>query len=174
MTNPIQVLFLDIDGVLNCEPHFRFYHKHPEAWRRPGTDWCSICVGNFKELLERAPDNLRIVLSSSWRIGCNTLPEVRAIFDIRGVDSSRIIDRTPELWSGTRGQEIDRWLTDNRKSLRVRNYVILDDESDMAPVQRHLVRTDVRVGLTLPIVDRVLNRLKNHATNSRETVARRY
>ena len=52
---------------------------------------------------------------------------------------NRIIDTTPSF-STTRGEEIKRWLFDNKE--RVNNYVILDDEDDMIDLRNHLVLCD--------------------------------
>jgi hypothetical protein len=44
-----------------------------------------------------------------------------------------------------RGEEIQAWLTENPD---VTQFVILDDDSDMAHLIDHLVQTDHKVGLT--------------------------
>jgi hypothetical protein len=159
----MRVIFLDIDGVLNSQATF-CYHSQPEvlATLRPewgvSLTWDPVLVSNYRLLLRFLPEDVKIVLSSSWRVGRNTLEEVKEMFDIRGVDSSRVIGCTPwlHLSGSTRGLEIQAWLDEHPE---VTDFVILDDDSDMGKLRKkHLFKTEWYVGLTLPIVDKVLHR----------------
>lgn len=56
-------------------------------------------------------------------------------------------EKTPRVFGGARGLEIDDWLSKNLYAGETR-FVILDDESDMAHLIDHLVQTNMETGLT--------------------------
>jgi hypothetical protein len=129
------VIFLDLDGVLNCRE----------------SDWSQgLCadadkVALFNELVRRT--GAWVVLSSTWRQD----PEWRAKMEGLGLDFE-FLDRTPRS-SGGRGREIYAWLSKNRD---LKSYAILDDRADMLALQKpHFFRTDWQTGLTREIADRV-------------------
>lgn len=140
----MKVIFLDVDGVLNSsrddfsirlvsEYHFDF----------------------LKELVDAT--DAKIVLSSSWRIGFNSMrrsnQNLIAKLASRGLE---IYDFTP-IMTGSRGDEIREWLTTHP----VDSFVILDDEDDMEEfTSTNLVKTDVEVGLQESDVQRAIKILK--------------
>jgi len=152
----MKVLFLDIDGVLNSYQSATFWHNKRdqnkwenelyEAWK--GTlkeylalEFCPIALSNLEELCRRLPD-LKIVVSSTWRLG-ETVESLKKIFSISSFISNAIIDVTPRLmcnsdYAPVRGDEIKAWLN---KHPDVTNYVIIDDDSDMLEIQKpHFVQ----------------------------------
>ena len=54
----MKVIFLDIDGVLNCKKT-RPTHANSHTWS------ISVCLVRFKRLLEKT--GAKVVLSSTWR-----------------------------------------------------------------------------------------------------------
>jgi hypothetical protein len=169
-------LFLDIDGVLISGASMIYWHKEHSAGRSPVTvevgrtqAFCPICTSNFEQLLADLPEDVKIVLSSTWRIGRDTLEDVQELFISRGIDASRVIGRTPTSGEcdsgGIRGVEIQAWLD---KHPEVTDLLILDDDSDMEHLKRKLLRTEFPVGLTLPIVEKIINRFKK-SSRIRET-----
>lgn len=139
----MKVLFLDIDGVMNSVQLAVMHHRRNKdvpslgGWD-PYNEFCPISINNLVELLEKVPD-LKIVVSSTWRMGCDTVQKLQDIFnpipELHGqkIIQERIIDRTPVFRSGPRGNEIKHWL-DNHPE--VEKYAILDDDSDMLEEQR--------------------------------------
>ena len=94
--------------------------------------------------------NSKIVITSTWRMGINGLDNtIKALRNSGLFDSIEIIGATPILYSGgyhIRGNEINEYLNNNSK---IKNYVILDDDSDMCKYQmKHLVQVDTYVGIT--------------------------
>lgn len=153
----MKILFLDIDGVLNSaqsnEMYYRQFLEAPEPKRRSllrREEFCPIACSNLRRVLREVPD-LKIIISSSWRIG-RTLAELRTVLEKIGVESDRILDVTPRIHNEDRGIEIQEWLsrTDSNSLLMpvVEQFVIVDDDSDMAHLKPHLVQTDWRLGLT--------------------------
>lgn len=140
----MRVIFLDIDGVLNKLGTF-------DEGCRTGIGPDGF-IGMDSELVERfnrlvVDVDADIVLSSSWR-GDPNWHETMVRYGI--VD--RFIDRTPRL-KGIRGHEIYSWLKKNRE---VREYAIIDDESDMLVLQKpHFFKTSYKEGLTEEICDQI-------------------
>jgi hypothetical protein len=131
----MKVIFLDIDGVLNCEttrnPRNLPYVVDPKLLRR------------FKRLLDRT--GAKVVLSSTWR------------YDPAGLFAARhagipFVDVTPDMPRRPRRDEVLAWLSDHP---RVKRYVIIDDEDDELP----LFQPSAATGLTQKIVNGVADYL---------------
>ena len=131
----IKVIFLDVDGVLNCNTT----RAH-----------IGCCVGveiAKVKLLKQIVDatGAKIVLSSSWKSGWSDdpdecTPEMQYLKrKLRGC-GLRIIDITRESNWFYRGWGIKQWCDDHD----VGNFVILDDETfefDRRGLMDHLVQT---------------------------------
>lgn len=135
----INIIFLDIDGVLNTgrnqdiqekrDGKSTFYHQFY---------FDRQCMKNLKKLILQF--DAYVVVSSSWRIEKDEIFWSEILRNFRGYHiEKRIIDKTPSF-STTRGEEIKRWLDDNKD--KVDKYVILDDEDDMLDLNEHLVLCD--------------------------------
>lgn len=135
----INIIFLDIDGVLNTgrkqdlqeeiDGRMKFQHQF---------NFDEECMKNLKEIIFKF--DAYVVISSSWRIEKDKVYMRELLRNFKEYDiDNRIIDTTPSF-STTRGEEIKRWLFDNKE--RISNYVILDDEDDMIDLRNHLVLYD--------------------------------
>lgn len=147
----MRIIFLDIDGVLNCEIFYSNLMIKKGRISAPEDNICPIRVGWLNELC--AEIGAKVVISSSWKhSGLDYCKEVLkkcgATFDI--------IDITPNLGKNytVRGNEILAWIKNNDKLLGINyydyyDYVIIDDDSDMLYQQRHnFFQTDNYSGLT--------------------------
>jgi hypothetical protein len=163
----LRVLFLDIDGVLNSYQSARYLHsvKHKNDEKIPeyfndyllknALELCPSAVSNLEYILEEHRD-LKVVVSSTWRLGCE-LKDLKALFPCSSLIRSRIIDSTPVLKTGQRGDEIKKWIvTQNRK---VKDYVVLDDDSDMDAVEDNFVHINHKNGLTYTDAEIVIRML---------------
>jgi len=120
----MKVLFLDIDGILNNYNHDSYRKNHFLPGRKTPT-YCQLNVDAFNLITAAHPD-VRIVISSSWRI-TNSLPKMRRYLRNWGVKGGRIIDFTPSLGLlRGRGLEIEKWIKEHPK---VTSVVVLDDET---------------------------------------------
>ena len=124
----MKIIFLDIDGVLNCQS------MH--------TDKDDTIIGTIKgKISKRCLDSLnnlveetcaKIVLSSTWRSDDDC---EQYLYDI-GL-KAEIIGKTPHLGKySLRGNEIRAWIMDNYHIIgkydnEFNSYIILDDDSDM-------------------------------------------
>lgn len=151
----MKVIFLDFDGVLNSHQSATFWHnkRDQSKWENEmyaswtGTlreyiaqEFCPIALSNLEELVRSVP-GVKIVVSSTWRLG--ETPETLAkILHPSKIVGDAIIDTTPsfrwikgnqELGKATRGHEIQDWLD---RHPEVTHYVIIDDDRDMLDSQR--------------------------------------
>lgn len=156
----LPVLFLDVDGVLNCEQDFRDGHM--------------LCQRKIL-MLNHLPD-CDVVISSAWRIG--TYDHLIAALKWLGLKHG-VIGRTDSSWSveigragdrpicksSMRGEEIAKWLSENDNP----NFAIVDDDADMLPEQSaHFVNTDFMDGLTHGHVRRLSQILKTPIAKAAE------
>jgi hypothetical protein len=126
----MRVLFLDIDGVLNHEDTGIYFEDEK--------------VRILNKILTTTDANL--VVTSTWRLGA-TPEEMDALLSSQGVLPGRVIGVTPYL-DDQRGMEIQEWLKTWTSRYQIEKIVILDDRSDLAPVDHSLIRTSKTIGLT--------------------------
>ena len=149
----MKVIFLDIDGVLNCAT----------SRSRCIDDVCGVIHGIDSDKVKRLAKiveatGAQIVLSSDWKDGWSKYytsqkPSHAKYLDNHLYKKGKLIikDKTPNTNKGTwfRGEEI---LTYLRTHQDIENYVILDDTffDDFAnkEIEEHLVLTNWEVGLT--------------------------
>ena len=106
----VKVIFLDIDGVLNCK-------KTPNPRELPYiVDRRLLRI--FLRMVTRA--RAKVVLISDWR------HDPAGLFSARywGI---RYVDIVPYLPKRSRGEQILLWL---KKHPKVRRYVVIDDDDD--------------------------------------------
>lgn len=157
------ILFLDVDGVLNCQV---FYET--KSWEERSIlthEQDNLCPSRIKWVNELCKDcNLKVVVSSTWRHG-KTVEELQEMFNRVGGEFE-VLDKTPDLHysplqaieylSVPRGSEIKYWLSNTLHSYA--NYVIVDDDGDMLLEQSsHFFQTDPYSGLTPTILQRITN-----------------
>jgi hypothetical protein len=153
----MKIIFLDIDGVLNCENAYRNGECQYQEWiwedgRKD--HYQRFCVRS-KELLNKLIDETgaKIVISSTWRhSGIEFMKKVWEIEEMSG----EIIGITPSMrakgYNIPRGMEIQYYLENDLKFHHINwdkviqqeymdksgvdNYIIIDDDSDMLYNQR--------------------------------------
>lgn len=154
----MNIVFLDIDGVINSDRSFvamagKDLGRPDDGYitRMTVTTVDPIAVAIVNKILERA--DAKIVLSSSHRNNFDKDDEV-ALLQIQhylirlGLNGGRCIGRTPTYYI-PRGGEIAIWLENNSLKYGVSNYVILDDHADMLPEQKdNFVQTDPSIGMS--------------------------
>jgi HAD domain in Swiss Army Knife RNA repair proteins len=123
----MKVVFLDIDGVLNCS-------KTPNPRNLPYVV-DELLLARFRDLLRRT--GASVVLSSTWR------------YDPAGLFAAKhygipFIDVTPDLPQEPRCKEVLEWL---RTHPDVSRYAVIDDEDDELD-ELPLFQPSRRTGLT--------------------------
>lgn len=133
-----RVIFLDIDGVLNCNKTTR---KTMSGYTFIGNRQ----LKNLRHIINMT--QAKVVLSSDWRYDrddpkCNAdYLELEAELMRYGI---QLYGFTPELPSAHRGAEIAQWLAEHPE---VSSFVILDDRTDIEPNKDHWVQTVMSCGL---------------------------
>lgn len=130
----MKVLFLDIDGVLNKDGT---KEKLPTIFG-PFTGLDSKLLAVFKSWYSLWQDEVKIVLSSSWRLDERYDHAFTKHLNENGITW---IDTTPNL--GHRGEEIYHWVRHNSPT----HFAIIDDTNEMAPVGKALVQTSPIKGI---------------------------
>lgn len=142
----MRLIFLDIDGVLNhplmTDPIKKYYGQVSAR-----------CVELLNQLTDET--SAQLVISSTWRKDSPNLPTIEERLKELGV-TGEIIGSTPVLTQRAvfRGNEIYHWMLDHKEICGTypnlfRDYVILDDDSDMLLWQKdNFVQTDPYTGIT--------------------------
>jgi hypothetical protein len=130
----MKVIFLDIDGVLNCSttPNPR---KFPYIIDKK-------LLARFRKLVDRT--GAKVVLSSSWRldpIGLLAAKHWRIPF----------MDVCPDMPKSARSEEVRSWLSRHPRATR---YAIIDDEDDELD-ELPLFQPSSKTGLTREIANGV-------------------
>lgn len=166
MSDATKVLFLDIDGVLNCTyptPSDEHEWVDLDEWR----------YGFNPQLVARlryviANTGCKIVVSSSWRYHTNYAP-YQPERNWRDVLAEKLGKTSDELYAGStptdfkggrRGIEINKWLEEHP----VDSFCVVDDETvDITPFvdKRRVVKTDMKDGLTRQAANRIIEVLNN-------------
>lgn len=133
---PCKIVFLDFDGVLNCEQSVAALGTRYRFW--PSS------IKALNHLLERT--RALVVISSTWREHWS-LHENASALERDGMLPGRVVGKITSS-NGERGLEIDSWL--RSVPYQVNSFVILDDCDDMAMHRNRLVRIDSRIGLGMP------------------------
>lgn len=150
----MKIIFLDFDGVLNSAASFMVTSKARkglEQWQKdelpPVNEHLDpILAHNFQFILDRCPD-AKVVISSTWR-NLFDLEWLKSHLSSYGIDSSRVIDKTPSSFNRSRGSEINDWLEDHPE---VTHYTVIDDNYIGHGMEENgkVVATSWYVGLTL-------------------------
>lgn len=185
------LLFLDVDGVLNCQLFYEERYKHLNRYdgiplykvvkkylrkllkekEISKLDYYKgeMCENRMKLLNELCLEtNSAVVLSASMRSRWTT-EQLQEIFNDCGATFT-IIGKTDHCECGTRGCEIDKWLKDNCMnffgvhSFEFYRYVIIDDDSDFLINQQYnFFQCDNYSGLTPTIIYKI-KRFLTHKT----------
>jgi len=129
----MKVIFLDIDGVLNC--------TRTENPRKFPYIVDPVLLARFTRLIDLT--GAEVVLSSTWR------------YDPAGVFSAKyygvpFIDVTPDMPNRPRREEVLSWL---KQHPEVERFIVIDDEDDQLD-SLPLFQPSGRTGLTDEIIER--------------------
>lgn len=116
----MKILFLDVDGVLNCADYFNT-RKTPRDLRPRDIDPERVLI--LHRILEAT--GAKVVVSSSWRFGEESLKDV-----YESVSPHETIGTTPKhARHEDRHAEIQEWIDLHGAALNITRYAILDDDA---------------------------------------------
>lgn len=152
----MNIIFLDIDGVLNTERFVKIQVKNNECnYYEAQFNFDPICMKNLKELINDYC--CKVVITSTWRLDYPNDKywiELIGNFKKYGIDNS-IIGVTTRKYD-IRGKQIQEWLKQHKE---VNNYVIIDDDSDMGELINKLAKCDSKTGLTNEVKNKCIELL---------------
>lgn len=156
----MKVIFLDIDGVMNCENWITSIPKQDVLRLRSingynvGSIFYPLSVLVLNEVIEET--GAKIVISSCWRADFSyNVDNARDLFKLNGVKGD-IIDFTPSI-NSIRGEEIQAWLDSHND---IESIVIIDDETyDIRELRKYTVKTSWRDGLRMRNKSKILKML---------------
>ncbi|MBE6960661.1 MAG: hypothetical protein E7448_08090 [Ruminococcaceae bacterium] len=172
----MKVIFLDIDGVLNCSE----YRRRQMLQGKISVILQVEPLSQLKRIVEAT--DASIVLISSWRKFWKREGSV----DTAGQQIEQrlsnfglfVADKTPVLSDGSRSREVAQWLKNKNY---VEHYVILDDKDYLWDRKQtlHWVRCPDETGLTDELATAAINilngQLPTHRKKSRlETIFRKW
>jgi len=157
----MNIVFLDIDGVLNTHNYLvKQVEQDGINSYQAQFNFCPDSLKNLKQIVEET--DAKIIISSTWRISfkCAYDDPHRKFWKaiMKNLASigihKRVIGITPSLNdTRIRGEEIKSWLSNNQ----VDNFVIIDDDSDMADLMSHLAKCNWSDGITKEVKDKAIN-----------------
>lgn len=143
----MNIVFLDVDGVLNDENYIKKCNK------KINKDWC-FCfeqvpfnprsLKNLQMIVDNT--NAKIVLTSTWRLKQSHMFVLKARLSEYGLT---IDDKTDFINWSARGQEISKYLS---KCPQNTKYVVIDDEvCDIVTEidKKNVVKINPKFGLTV-------------------------
>lgn len=180
----LNILFLDIDGVLNYASQTPANSYNGRFLN--GEEIEPKLVKKFNKIFEEVP-NLKIVVSSSWRGNMKRL--VWALKNAGFLYIENIIGKTPRATAVTekhyngetieltppytllyerRSQQILKWFIDNPGiTKRMNNFIILDDEKyDISGkmgfnfLEQYFIQTNSEIGLSNADVQSIISHFK--------------
>lgn len=144
---PMRVIFLDIDGCLNC------------SYTKEKLEGYIFVMDSKVELLKEIVDRTgaKIVLSSDWRLGWfdheaginnRNVRMFLALRDKLEEHGLELFDKTPDFSYNQRGEEIDAWLK-SWQGEPIDSFVCIDDMNGrwLRPHADRLVRTSFAKGM---------------------------
>jgi len=160
-----KILFLDIDGVLNCNATFARIKEYPVQPIKPDQTVESRFFDHAQDMIEPylvarlnwilEQTGAEVVVSSAWRQHFANQEKLCEFLEKRaGIIPGRIIGQTPVFYPGAkmslprvRGRQIQAYLDENHagETLQI---VILDDNGGMEHLKPRFVQTDEEYGLT--------------------------
>ena len=154
----MNIIFLDVDGVLNSTNHLmELYKKYKKPFCGFDTPFDPNCLKNLNELVTQT--NSKLVISSTWRKSTKGMKILLENLEKYELDKS-IIGCTPIFNTNvTSGSEIKTYLSQFKEHQSKLNFIILDDESDMDELLPHLIKTDENFGLTCENVKAAIKKL---------------
>lgn len=148
MQKELNIIFLDIDGVLSTFRFIDYQEKYCECnYYDSDKNFDPICMKNLKTLIEET--NSYIVLTSTWRNSKELVGHIIGNLNRYGINN-RLFSSTGN--KNTRENEILEWLH-NFKDIKI-NYVILDD--DVIKLN-NFVKCDIYNGFTKECLRQALN-----------------
>lgn len=155
----MNIVFLDIDGVLNSEKWYNS-KEYKDLWNPLNESFDTKALNTLNYLINKI--NWKIVISSSWRSHFNLEELSKELYslgincDIIWITPNYEKEKRLEWLKKSRWNEVKLWLEDNKDIIT--QYVILDDNDDFLEEQKvHFIHINWKVWLTNSDMKKALN-----------------
>ena len=173
----VDIIFLDIDGVINVYDREENLKTYRDEY---GHLFSKKCVARLRSIIEKT--GAKIVISSVWRYGglkkmqdmwkyrdlpgevIGVTPSYRTISRSDWHDANPVNMKKVNTESVPRGLEVKMWLDKIRRmpehnsKIKVKNYVIIDDDCDMLYEQRNrFIKCHNRIGINSQVEKKCLD-----------------
>ena len=152
----MNIIFLDVDGVLNSQRYALELWKKTHIQRNgENYPFDEECMKNFQTLVRAT--NAKIVVSSTWRKSESEKRVLLRKLKEYGLDEE-VIGYTPIIneIGPTRGQEIKAFLANLKGN---HNFIIVDNSINLDDLLPYFVRVNLEVGLTTENVKEAIEKL---------------
>lgn len=133
----MNIIFLDIDGVLNSIEYVTETYNVLKRTLKREEMFDPICMKNLKQIVDET--NAKIVITSSWKIG-----DMELLYKVFGKYGINIFDKTNH-YGDRRGKEIRDWMAVHKEAEK---FIIIDDDyfKDYPGLDEHIVQTSIHYG----------------------------
>lgn len=148
----MNIIFLDIHGVMNTNKHKVVSFKHA------GHEFDPKSVANLKQIINIT--NSKIVITSSIRLN-KSIVELREIFSHYDL-ANYVVGKTPKI-GNYRSLDIDEYITQSRNSNRhqINKFIIFDDAKNLYNAYfDRLILIDENFGINEEAVNEAIDLLK--------------
>ena len=154
----INVIFLDIDGVLNSQEYFNSFKEEDRIIEDDSDQVDKDKISIINTICKKT--DAYIIISSSWRL-IHSIESIVDLFNYKGF-TGNILGKTPYSLGidPCRGDDIQGWL--DKYPGKINNFVIIDDDSDMGHLAHKLVKTTFAEGFKEHHVEGILKHLEEN------------
>jgi hypothetical protein len=149
-----KIIFIDIDGVMNCKNWY--IHQVKRLKSQPIVDIMPSAIKQLNRIVDAVPE-VKFVISSTWRQHVQDIGAWNVFFHLLKC-KAKIIGITPKL-SSYRGTEILCWLIEYKCHHQLDSFVIIDDDDDMELLMPRLCLCNNDFGLTKEVADKAIKML---------------
>ena len=159
----MRLIFLDVDGVLNNTQNIKKYRLFFRGKRRLLIDIKPFfCLKKLLEEIEKNKMDVRIVISSSWRVG-SIASDWKKLFLHYFNNAEIVIGRTQYLYIDRGIEILDLLEIAKEKGHMIDDYIVLDD--DIEDIINHIspnkvIKINRKYGLTERDVKQILKKLE--------------
>ena len=150
-----KIIFLDVDGVLNCETTKDRLEQRGTGTRYVGID--NKLLLNFKKIIDAT--NAKVILSSTWRDHPQFEDYLKEKLSEIGLNDL-IIDKTQSgiRSNAKRAVEINHWLNDHPE---IKDYIVIDDMTygGLDTFEDRFIKTHEMIGLSEKDIEKAIAKL---------------
>ena len=139
----MNIMFLDIDGVLVTERYIEKQIKRGESFKKEARNhFDPDCMWVIREIITK--HNCKVVITSTWRTDYpdDNLWKI-IINNFKRYDIDKEIIGITNIDEKSRGEQIKDYLNKHK----CKKFIIIDDDNDMGDLENHLILCNAKYGI---------------------------